>query len=198
MTGYTKVPAEGAMGGAYQAAISEADLSFDTSTGHDHDGTDSKSITNMLASVQMGEVGLILDAALSADGKYSGITESGTAGATLAFGDMVYLAVADSRWELAKADAAATSIHKIGICVLAAANDGSATTVLLWGKVRADTAFPTMTVAAPVFISAATAGDITSTAPTGTTDFIVRPVGEANTGDELFFHPAPGDYVTLA
>lgn len=142
-------------------------------------------------------VAIILDAALSADGKYSGIVEGGTAGATLAFGDVVYLAVADSRWELAKADVAATSKGKIGICVLAAANDGSATTVLLFGKVRADTAFPTFTVGAPVFIDAATAGDLTSTAPTGTTNFVVRIVGYANTGDELFFCPSNG-YVELA
>jgi len=50
-----------------------------------------------------------LDPALSADGTYSGTTITGTAGATLAFGDVIYLAVADSRWELADADAAATA-----------------------------------------------------------------------------------------
>ena len=33
----------------------------------------------------------MLDAALSADGKWCGIAEDGTAGATLAFGDVVYL-----------------------------------------------------------------------------------------------------------
>ena len=134
-------------------------------------------------------VSIQLDPALSADGKYSGITETGTAGATLAFGDLCYLAVADSRWELAKADVAATSKGKLGICVLAAASDGSATTMLMYGKVRADTAFPTFTVGAPVFISAATAGDVTSTAPTGTTDFVVRIIGSASTADSLFFNP---------
>ncbi len=140
---------------------------------------------------------IILDAALSADGTYCGIVEAGTAGATLAFGEVIYLAVGDSRWELAKADAAATSKGKIGICVLAAAGDGSATTVLLWGKIRADTKFPSFTIAAPVFISAATAGLLTSTAPTGTTNFVVRIIGQANTADELFFCPSP-DYIELA
>jgi len=52
---------------------------------------------------------LDLDPAGSADGKYSGICITGTAGATLAFGDLCYLAVADSRWELTDADAAATA-----------------------------------------------------------------------------------------
>ena len=141
--------------------------------------------------------GIILDAALSADGKYSGIIEAGTAGATLAFGDIVYLAVADSRWELAKADVAATSKGKIGMVALAANADGDATTVLLYGKVRADAAFPAFTIGAEVFISAATAGDLTSTAPTGTTNFVVRIVGYANTADELFFCP-DNSYVELA
>jgi hypothetical protein len=131
---------------------------------------------------------IVLYAALSADGKYSGIVEAGTAGATLAFGDLVYLAVADSRWELADADAAATAGPvKLGVCVLAAASDGSATTILLYGKVRADAVFPTLTIGAPVYVGT-TAGDIQVAAPSGSAD-IVRIVGYGNTGDELFFCP---------
>lgn len=137
---------------------------------------------------------LLLDAALSADGKYCGITEGGTAGATLAFGDLCYLAAADSRWELADASAASTSGDvKIGICVLAAAADGNATTMLLYGKIRADAAFPSFTISAPVHISE-TAGDVVVAAPT-TTDSVTRRVGFANTADELFFCPSP-DYYT--
>lgn len=131
---------------------------------------------------------IILDAALSADGTYSGITEAGTAGATLAFGDAVYLAVADSRWELIDADAESTSGPvKIGICVLAAAADGDPTTILLYGKVRADAAFPTFTVGAPVYLST-TAGDLQTSQPSGTDD-IIRIAGYGNTSDELFFCP---------
>ncbi len=63
-----------------------------------------------------------LDSALSADGKYTGIVMAGTAGTTLAFGDLCYLAAADSRWELTDANAASTSGDvKLGMCVLAAA-----------------------------------------------------------------------------
>jgi hypothetical protein len=130
---------------------------------------------------------IALDAALSADGKYSGITEGGTAGAALVFGDLVYFAVADSRWELADAGAAATSFAKLGIVVLAAAADGNSTTVLLWGKVRADTVFPTLTVGAPVHVGT-TAGDIQVAAPSGSGE-IVRIIGYGNTADELFFCP---------
>lgn len=134
-------------------------------------------------------VGIELDAALSADGKYSGIVEAGTAGAALAFGDLCYLAAADSRWELADADAEATAGPvKLGICVLAAAGDGSATTMLLYGKVRADAVFPTLTVSAPAYVGT-TAGDIQVVAPSGAAD-IIRIVGHGNTGDELYFHPS--------
>ena len=140
---------------------------------------------------------ILLDAALSADGKYCGIAETGTLGATVAFGEVVYLKAADSQWYLAKADATATSgAIKIGIC-LVGGNDNDATTILLWGKVRADAKFPSFTISAPVFISAATAGLLTCTAPSGTTNYVVRIVGYANTADELFFCP-DNTYIELA
>jgi hypothetical protein len=136
-----------------------------------------------------------LTAAPSTDGKYSGITEAGVAGTTLAFGDLIYFQTADSRWELASADNAAAGHNlKLGICVLAAANNGSATKVLLYGKVNAATAFPDLTIGAPVYMST-TAGDVQVAAPTGTTD-VVRKVGYGNTIDELFFYPS-ADYLEL-
>lgn len=143
--------------------------------------------------VNLGEnAGLSLDDALSADGKYSGIVEAGVLGATIAFGALCYLAVADSRWELADANLSATYDKKLGIC-LVAGNDGSATKILLWGKVRADAAFPALTIGAPVYMSE-TAGGITVTAPT-TADSATRIIGYGNTADELFFCPS-NDYYT--
>lgn len=139
-------------------------------------------------------VSVVLDSALSADGTYTGTTISGTAGAALAFGDAVYLAAADSRWELADASAASTSGSvMVGICVLAAASDGDPTVILLNGTVRADTAFPTFTVSAPVYISE-TAGDLTNTAPT-TTDSVTRVMGTALDGNTLLLNIS-ADYVT--
>lgn len=136
---------------------------------------------------------IALDPALSADGTWTGITRTGTAGATLAFGDLVYLN-STPKWVLADADAASTSGSVLlGICVLAAASDGDPTTVLLWGNVRADTAFPTMTVGAPQYVSA-TAGDITGTQPSST-DQVIRVVGFALGADELMFVPS-SDYIT--
>lgn len=148
------------------------------------------------ATITLGEStgNIALDAALSADGTWSGITEAGTAGATLAFGDLVYYAPADSRWELADASAASTSGHvKLGICVLAAAANGDPTNILLVGKVRADAAFPALSVGDPVYVSE-TAGDITDAQPT-TEDAVIRVIGFANTADELYFNPSP-DYIT--
>jgi hypothetical protein len=138
--------------------------------------------------VQLGEVSILLDAAISADGKWSGIAEAGTAGAILAFGDLVYLQTADSKWELANADNAATGCSfKLGICVLAA-NENAATVILLWGKVNAATAFPALTIGAPVYMGIV-AGDVQVAAPSATTD-VVRVVGYGNTADELFFNPS--------
>jgi hypothetical protein len=137
---------------------------------------------------------ILLDASLSADGTYSGICEAGTAGETLAFGESVYFKAADSRWWKTDADSATTSGGvKVAICV-SSGTAGGALTVLLFGKIRADSLFPTMTVGASVFLSQ-TAGAITSTQPTGT-DVVVRVAGFANTADELFWYPSP-DYLTL-
>lgn len=140
---------------------------------------------------------IALDPAGSADGKYSGITIAGTAGATLAFGQLCYLAVADSRWELADADAAATmGTPLLGMCVLAAAADGSATTMLLYGTIRADAQFPALTIGATVY-GGETAGAIQVAIPTGA-DNIIRVVGHALTADEILFNPSQDHQVTVA
>ena len=140
---------------------------------------------------------IALDPAGSADGKYSGITIAGTAGAALAFGDSIYLAVADSRWELTDADAAATAgTPLVGMCVLAAAADGDPTTILLYGVIRADAKFPALTVGAPVYIGE-TAGAIQVAIPTGA-DNVIRIMGRALTADEIFLNPSQDHQVTVA
>jgi hypothetical protein len=150
----------------------------------------------LLSNITLGESAgqIVLDPTLSADGTWSGIMMAGTAGATLAFGDLVYLAAADSRWELADADAASTSGDVIlGICVLAAASDGDPTNILLQGKIRADTAFPALTIGAPVYVGT-TPGDIQVAQPSGTDD-VIRVCGHAQTADVLVFNPS-GSFIT--
>lgn len=127
---------------------------------------------------------VVLDAALSADGKYCGITETGVAGETLAFGNLVYFKAADSRWWLTDANAEATSGPvKMGFVVLAASAAGT-TTILLFGKIRADSLFPTLTIGAPVYAST-TAGAIQVAQPSGTDD-VIRIIGYGNSADEVY------------
>ena len=140
--------------------------------------------------------GIGLDPSLSADGTWSGITMTATAGYTQAFGDLVYLDPTDSRWEACDANAAAgadgDSRGIIGMVVVAG-TDGNACTILLQGTIRADANFPTFTVNNPVYVSE-TAGDVTQTQPV-TTDVVIRVVGFALTADSMFFNP-DGAYIT--
>lgn len=161
-------------------------------------GTITGNVTLSGANLVLGEnTSIDLDPAGSADGKYTGICITGTAGATLAFGDLIYLSVADSRWELADADAAATAGGVLmGMCVLAAASDGDATKILLQGQIRADTAFPALTIGAAVYVGE-TAGDIQVAIPTGA-DNVIRVVGFALTADEIYFNPSQDHQVTVA
>jgi len=144
--------------------------------------------------VNLGEnAGLVLDAALSADGKYSGIVEAGTAGEALSFGHLVYFKAADSRWWKTDANADSTAGNvRIGIVVLAAGAGGDATKILHYGKIRADALFPVLTIGASVYISE-TAGEIVVTQPV-TADVIIRKIGFACTADVLFFNPS-NDYI---
>lgn len=138
---------------------------------------------------------IVLDASLG-DGGWSGVTRAGTAGATLAFGDLVYLAAADSRWELADADSVTTADRLLGMVVLAAANDGDPTVLLLMGNIRADAAFPAMTIGSAMYVGE-TAGDIQTAIPTGA-DNVIRRVGYALTADELYFNPSMDSQVIVA
>src|SRR5690606_5604010 len=109
-------------------------------------------------------------------------------------GDIVYFQASDSRWELADADADSTSgAVRLGIVVLAAAADGDPTMILTYGKIRADTKFPTLTIGAPAYVST-TAGAIQTAQPSGTDD-VIRMVGHGVTADVLFFNPS-NDYMT--
>ena len=138
---------------------------------------------------------IALDPAGSADWKYSGITMTGTGGATIAFGDLVTLDKDDSRWELVDISVAAAATGDargiIGIAVTSS-TDGNPITVLLQGIIRADANFPTLTIGAAVYAS--TAGDIVVTQPT-TTDYVIKIVWFALTNDEIYFHPS-NDWIT--
>lgn len=139
---------------------------------------------------------IALDPSLSADGTWSGITMTATAGYTQAFGDLVYLDPTDSRWEACDANAAAgadgDARGMLGMVVVAG-TDGTACTILLQGIIRADAKFATFTINNPIYASE-TAGLITQTQPT-TTDVVIRVIGFAITADEIYFNPSP-TYIT--
>lgn len=136
---------------------------------------------------------IALDPAGSADGKYSGITIAGTGGATIAFGDLIYLQASDSRWELADADAVGTAGDILLGMAATSSTDGAALTILLYGQIRADAAFPALTIGDPVY-AGNTPGDVQVAVPTGVDD-VVRVVGYAITADEIIFNPSP-DHIT--
>lgn len=136
---------------------------------------------------------LKLDAVLSADGKYCGVTEDVTLGETVAFGEVCYSKAADSKWWLADADDDTTAGNvDLGMCVVGGAANATGT-MLRIGKIRADAKFPTLTVGASAYVST-TPGAVTQTQPSGTDD-VIRKIGFARTADELWFNPST-DYMT--
>ena len=151
----------------------------------------------MTGSITLGEnTGIALDPAGSADGKWTGITITGTAGYTQAFGDLVYLSSVDSRWELADADAASTADRMLAMVVVAGGSDGAACTLLLQGIIRADAKFPALTIGSAVYVGE-TAGAIQVAIPTGA-DNVIRRVGYALTADEIYFCPSMDSQITVA
>jgi len=142
----------------------------------------------LTGNITLGEnTSVDLDPSLSADGKYSGTCITGTAGAALAFGDIVYYN-SSSKWVKADADAAATAGPVlVGLVVLAASGDTEPTKVLLMGNIREDDW--NWTVGGAIYISGGTAGTLTQTAPT-TTDHVVRVVGWALSADSMMFMPS--------
>jgi len=135
---------------------------------------------------------IIARSASIADGTYDGNTISGVLGETVAFGELVYLKAADSKWWKAKADVTATSgVPIVGFCVIAGDADGVTAILDGEGIIRADALFDTFTISAPVFISAATAGKVVSAAPAGTTNYVVRIVGRALDGNTIRVNISP-------
>ena len=132
---------------------------------------------------------ILLDAALSADGKYCAIEAiSGTAGTALSFGKIVYFASADSKWELADADAEATTKPLMGIVVVGGA-ENAAVTIMLRGFIREDD-WAWTTPGAPLFLGTTAGGlleDVTN-APSGSGDCL-RIVGYVIDSNSAFICP---------
>ena len=151
----------------------------------------------LTGSITLGEnTGIALDPAGSADGKWSGVTITGTGGATIAFGRLVYLKAADSQWYETDADALATAGNIMIGMTVTTTTDNNPVTILLLGQIRADASFPALTVGAAVY-AGETAGDIQVAIPTGA-DNVIRVVGFALTADEIYFNPSQDHQTTVA
>jgi len=136
---------------------------------------------------------IILNDSALADESWSGTTVKGTAGATLAVGDLCYLKTSDSEWYLTDGILDGTDVSvgmMLGVCVLAS-TDGVATEILIDGLI-ASAAFPAFTVGAPVYMSD-TAGDMVVAQPS-TTNFAIRVLGYATSATVLHFRPS-FDYI---
>jgi hypothetical protein len=120
---------------------------------------------------------------------YWGNTEPGTASINLTFGNICYYH-SSSKWDAASASTGSNSgsaNKKLSVCVQTA-TALSQSVFLLYGKVRADTPFPTFGIGSPVYLSE-TSGSLSVAAPTNSKS-TVRIVGYGNTADELYFTPS--------
>ena len=145
----------------------------------------------------VGENPIQLDATLSADGKYSGITCDIVIGyASAATGDLVYLSNTDNRWEKTDANAEGTSGDvMLGIVISAGSSDGDAGVVMLQGFLKL-TAWDFPLGGDALYVSE-TAGAMTATRPT-TASTIVRVVGYAGVdADTVYFNPS-GTWIETA
>lgn len=135
--------------------------------------------------------GILFDQTLSADGSFSiSKGELSTLGETLVFGELAYFKQSDSRWWKFDSDTESTSANvKLGI-ICQSGNAGDDRLIMLEGKIRADSQFPTLTVGAKVY-GGSTAGAIQVAKPT--TGF-VRCIGFGNTADCLYFNPSNEHY----
>ena len=123
--------------------------------------------------------------ALTNDHSYSGLEDSQLVGETVAFGQLLYFNWTDKEWKKAKADVAGTTPGSR--IALEAKNDGQACLMLVKGYIRDDSAFDF--AGAMVYVSATTAGAMTSTAPSTAGNQLQR-VGQAKSADILFFDPS--------
>jgi len=136
------------------------------------------------------------DEALGGDTDYSGVTIAGTGGATIVFGDLIFLDASAGEWLLTDADAVVTSGDVILGMAVTTSTDGNPVTVLLNGTIRS-AKFPASIALGDTMYVSLTPGEITVTAPSATDD-IVRVVAHAITTEPntFYFNPSQ-DHITI-
>jgi hypothetical protein len=119
-----------------------------------------------------------------------GIIGAGVCGETLAAKNVVYYKGSDTRWWKGLASASATAGPVAVALVISGNTAGNACTLLHWGTMEV-TGWA-LTVGSLYYISTATGGLITTTAPSST-NHICRALGHALSATSFFFHPS-SDY----
>jgi len=159
----------------------------------DDTNIDVKIVPKGTGSILLGEYVIQLDATLSADNKYSGVTCDGVIGyASAAYGELVFLDNTVDRWEKTDAnDEAKSGDVMLGLIVSSGASDGNACVILLYGFMREDT-WTFTSAGDALYVSAAGTAAMVATAPAGASD-IIRVVGYAGvegSGHTVFFNPS--------
>jgi len=148
-------------------------------------GNDSITETYLKGNVAMTVGAINFANALDSDHLYSGDVDSQPVGESVVFGQLLYFNWTDKEWKLAKADALIT-MPGLRIALETKA-DSEICLMLVKGYIRDDSAFEF--AGAMIYISAATAGAMTSTAPSTAGNQLQR-VGQAKSADILFFDPS--------
>jgi len=123
--------------------------------------------------------------ALASDHTWSGEIDTQLVGMSVAFGDLLYFNWTDKEWKKAQATGSNT-MPGLRIA-LETKIDGDTCKMLIKGYIRDDSAFEF--AGAMIYVSATTAGLMTSTAPS-TAGQQVQRVGVAKSVDILFFDPS--------
>lgn len=126
-----------------------------------------------------------IDATITTNGDFSGFSSTQTAGATLTFGDLLYI---DSDGELKEADADAGSTMPALWMAAESGTDGNTFTVIEPNSYVVDTGW-SWTAGDTLYVST-TAGAVTNTAPSGAGD-IIQVIGYAMSATKIKFLPSP-------
>ena len=132
----------------------------------------------------LNEYSIAMEATLVDNNTYSGLADLQIVGIAVAFGDLLYFDWITKKWKKSDADSAAT-VPGLRIA-LETKTDGQACKMLIMGYIRADTPF---NFTGSMVYASATAGGVTSTAPSTTGKQLQR-VGVAKSADILFFDPS--------
>ena len=131
--------------------------------------------------ILQGDANILLDTSIAANQSSGTVLPLGSTTVTV---NKVYYWKSTSVWELTNPNAEATST---GLIAYAANSGSSSSNRMVLSGIVFDSGHG-FTIGAPLYLSTATNGDLTTTAPSGNND-VARVVGYAITTDEIYFNP---------